>query len=69
MQHRTSCRIVLILMITRSTCVVLLNLKFGESQSFLCFNWNAEPSALTRRAFAIATPKARQVDGEPSATS
>jgi len=30
---------------------------------------NAEPSAFTRRTFAIATPKARQVDAEPSATS
>ena len=44
-------------------------LPFDCTDSFLWFYWNAEPSTLTRRAFAIATPNARQVDDEPSATS
>ena len=39
------------------------------TELFLWFNWNAEPSTFTRRTFAIATPKVRQDDAEPSATS
>ena len=42
---------------------------FDWTERFLWFYWTTEPSTFTRRAFAIATPKARQVDAEPSATS
>ena len=48
---------------------IVVVLSFDCTDSFLWFYWNAEPSTLTRRAFAIATPNARQVDDEPSATS
>ena len=48
---------------------LLLNLFFDLTERFLWFYWNVEPSTLTRRAFAIATPKARRFDNEPSATS
>ena len=53
----------------RSNPLILQIPSFGSTKLFLRFNWKAEPSTLTRRAFAIATPKARQVDDEPSATS
>ena len=49
-----------------SICLILF---CNWTQAILWFYWTAEPSTLTRRAFAIATPKARQVDDEPSATS
>ena len=45
------------------------NVFFDSTEFFLRFYWNIEPSTFTRRRFGIATPKARQVDGEPSATS
>ena len=48
---------------------IVVVLSFDCTDSFLWFYWNAEPSTFTRRAFAIATPSARQVDDEPSATS
>ena len=48
---------------------LLLILFFDLTERFLWFYWTVEPSTLTRRAFAIATPKARHRLGEPSATS
>ena len=45
------------------------NLSIDEAERFLWFYWNVEPSTFTRRAFVIATPKARHFDDEPSATS
>ena len=42
---------------------------FDPTGGFLWFYWNAEPSTLSRRAFAIATPSLRRFDDEPSATS
>ena len=49
-----------------SICLILF---CNWTQAILWFYWTAEPSTLTRRAFAIATPKARRFDNEPSATS
>ena len=53
----------------RNSPSIMLIRSFDCGCAFLRFYWNAEPSTLTRRAFAIATPNARQVDDEPSATS
>ena len=49
--------------------LVILNFSFAFTAPLLWFYWNAEPSTLTRRAFAIETPKARYRNDEPSATS
>ena len=49
--------------------LIIQALSFDFTEPILWWYWNAEPSTLTRRTFAIATPKARQVDAEPSATS
>ena len=48
---------------------IVMTRSFDCTNSFLWFYWNVEPSTLTRRAFAIATPSARWDDNEPSATS
>ena len=45
------------------------NLFCELNELFLWMNWNAERSTLSQRALVIATPSARQVDDEPSATS
>jgi len=48
---------------------ILQAFSFDCTERFLRFYWNGEPSTLTRRAFAIATPSARYRNAEPSATS
>ena len=49
--------------------LIALNCPFDCTDSVLWFNWNAEPSTIIWRTFAIATPKARYRNAEPSATS
>ena len=54
----------------RWTCPsIVQNCSFDYIEAFLRFYWKTEPSSLSRRAFAIATPSARYRNAEPSATS
>ena len=59
----------ILLQFIRSSSSIHQKFFFSSTEGFLWFYWNAEPSTLSRRAFAIATPSARRFDDEPSATS
>ena len=58
-----------VLWLCQSFSLIMQNQSFDYAELILWFYWNIEPSTLSRRAFVIATAKARHFDGEPSATS